>query len=457
MTYQVARVRQHAWPFDLKRSTTPGRLRWASFMIALVAALQGVTGSVALFAARNTIDAIGHSTVPVAIEVQKVHESLTEADRSAANAFLSGNVEVPAIRRQYEVAVATADTEIEQLAEDHGLGVQASRQLRAILQMLSDYTGLIEEARANNLQGFPVGATYLRTASRLMHRGGDGILARVDALGALDRRSLSAENVDLLYGLVPLAAFLLCDLVLVFLLIRTQVFLRWRFRRRRNRRMLGATAVLFGLMALAAVQGTVSYFELVVAQQQTFGRLQTVWQARSLVADANGNESLSLISLGNGAAFDAAFKAETTRLVDRPLTDGLVSSAAAGHVRFKGLLADELRRARLPQEREAAVSALRAYRDFLAIDGRVRAKAAAHDLRGAAALALGTQGGQLGAAFARLDAALARAIAIDQGQFDSAIGWAEPGLAMALAIPACAVAIAMLAIRGLEPRIAEYR
>jgi hypothetical protein len=457
MTYQVARVRQHAWPFDLKRSTTPGRLRWASLMIALVAALQGVTGTVSLFAARNTIDAIGHSTVPVAIEVQKVHESLAEADRSAANAFLSGNVEAPAIRRQYELAISTADTEIEQLAEDNGLGVQATRELRAIMQMLSDYTGLIEAARANNLQGFPVGATYLRSASGLMHRPGDGMLARVDALAALDRRSLSAENVDLLYGLLPLAAFLVCDLVLIFLLIRTQVFLRWRFRRRRNRRMLGATAVLFGLMALAAVQGTVSYFELGIAQQQTFSRLQTVWQARSLAADANGNESLSLISRGNGAAFDAAFKAETTRLVDRPLTDGLVGSAAGGHVRFRGLLADELNQARLPQERGAVLLALRAYRDFLAVDGQVRAKAAAHDLRGAAALALGTQGGQLGAAFSRLDAALARAIAIDQGQYDSAIGWAEPGLALALAIPACAVAIALLAIWGLEPRIAEYR
>ena len=37
-----------------------------------------------------------------------------------------------------------------------------------MIQQLAAYTGLVEAARANNVQGFPIGSAYLREASSLM-------------------------------------------------------------------------------------------------------------------------------------------------------------------------------------------------------------------------------------------------------------------------------------------------
>ena len=45
---------------------------------------------------------------------------------------------------------------------------QAARAIAAIAASLPVYSGLVETARANNRQGFPVGAAYLRDASNLM-------------------------------------------------------------------------------------------------------------------------------------------------------------------------------------------------------------------------------------------------------------------------------------------------
>ena len=142
-------------------------------------------------------------------------------------------------------------------------------------------------------------------------------------------------------------------------------------------------------------------------------------------------------------------------LVDRPLNDQLVEDASRGNVRFKGLLADEINQAAFPGERDAALKALRAYQRFLDVDAAVRARAAG-DHEGAVALALGTGPGALGAAFGDLDAALAEAIGVDQRQFDEAIQRAEPSLALNLGVPLGALAIALLALWGLQPRIAEY-
>jgi hypothetical protein len=440
-----------------RTSTTPGRLWVMSVVLAAVSGLLWLAGSSTVVTAQTKVDQIGHRSGPAVIDAQKIHGALADADRSAANAFLSTGEQSLAPRQRYERDIALATHDLEQAAEHNTAGSQASDDLQAVNAAVAQYTGLVEAARANGRQGFPVGAAYLRAASRLMHQPGDGILARVDALAAVNSGNASVEYNSLWYLAALLAVFFAFGALLFALLISTQGYVRRRFRRRRNNRLMVATVLLLLLSGVMAGQALYTYRNLQTAEEQAFPRLHQLWQARATVADLNGNESLSLIARGNGSAFDEAFKAETLQLVDRPLTDALVEDAAQGKVQFKGLLADEIKQGGFPGERAAAVRALRAYQQFLAADAAVRARASTGDHDGAVALALGSSQGQLGAAFADLDAALGAAIEIDQREFDQAISRATPNLALNLAIPLCAVGIAVLVVWGLQPRIAEYR
>ena len=211
-------------------------------------------------------------------------------------------------------------------------------------------------------------------------------------------------------------------------------------------------AVLGGWVAY---QGFTTSTNLRTAEREAYPRLHALYQARSLVDDLNANASLALIAPSNAASYDDAFRVAAAQIADRPLTDELVADAAQGQVRFGGLLADGLRAASFPGERQAVVEALKAYQAYLKIDAAVRAKAPS-DHQAAVALALGARDGQLAAAFASLDTALGRAIAIDQARFDDAIRTADPGLWLGVAIPLLSIAIALLALWGLQPRIAEY-
>src|SRR5205807_1500335 len=121
-----------------------------------------------------------------------------------------------------------------------------------------------------------------------------------------------------------------------------------------------------------------------------------------------------------GASADAAFRAETRQLVDRPLSDALLQDAGRGQVRFNGLLADEVRAADTPAERSGALRVLRQYRTFVDVDATVRARASTPAGRpDAIAIALGTNQGQLTFAFEDVDWYLGVLIRDLQDQFDS--------------------------------------
>src|SRR5437899_2138668 len=192
--------------------------------------------------------------------------------------------------------------------------------------------------------------------------------------------------------------------------------------------------------------------------------------------DANGATSLYLISV----APDEAFQANAARLVDRPLTDDLLTAARHCDVRFDGLLADELRAANSRAERDAALRVVAAYRQFQAIDASVHAQAAAGHQSAAVTLTLGTYGaplglafksmnwgprlgaqrdwseGALGFAFEEFDWDLAQLTQLLQNEFDATMTGVERVLAETIGLQALSVAIAALTFAGLRPRIAEY-
>jgi len=436
--------------------TTPGHLQMLVYLIGATAAALFLIGTSTLVAAQRSVAGMRHETVPAIVGAQRIHATLADADRAEANAFLSGAIEAAGPHHQYEDDIAAAMRELEQAAEQAGGNAAVGRQIQVISVQVTQYTSLVDIARADNQQGFPVGAAYLRQASQLMHRPGDGILANVDQLGDLDAQDLGAENTTLVVTVGMLLLYGAVAVTVLALLVHSQRFLRERFRRRRNRRLLFATGILLLLAAMITSEAIFTTQTLVMAEGQHYNRLLNLWHIRSLVYDANGNESLSLIARGNGDAFDRTFQSNTARLANRPMTDDLVTASASGDVRFEGLLADELN-ASSGSEHDEAVAVLQAYRRFMGVDATVRARTQAGDHDSASRLALGTQPGQLGAAFAGLNTALGVTIDDAQAQFDRSVQLAEYSLIGFIALQLLTVVIVLQAYRGLKPRIDEYR
>ena len=240
------------------------------------------------------------------IRVQEIQTDLLRADANATNAFLVGGLEPAEQRQAYDDAITEAAQLIAEAADAEPADQQALSRLNI---ELVDYTENIELARANNRQGFPAGAQYLRTASTGL---------RADALPLLDNlvqanadRAASQMNARIawLFGVVGV-------LVLAFL-VWSQIGLARRFKRRFNvglatASVVGAVTLLVGLIALGWTAATVGGL-----REGAFTDVRDAATARIEGNNAKSNESLTLIARGSGASFEEAWQASATVVAER--------------------------------------------------------------------------------------------------------------------------------------------
>lgn len=434
-----------------------------SILIAASAIALTVIGATTVVVAEVTVIGVHQRTVPAILGMQRIHAWLAEADRSAANAYLAGGSEVTLPELQYQADIAAASRELQTASEHNPGGSDASQRIQTVVTLIDQYVGLVNTANVDDRQGRPEGTVYLKAATGMMHAPGTGILDRVDALRSLYSSQLDQANRTLVITEWLGTVYAAVAVVLLGLLAYTQSFLRRKFHRRRNRKLLAATLLLLVVGGATGAGGFMATSSIRTVEDQTYARLLHLWNARALLYDANGNESLWLIqreqATRTGADMaDAAFQEETRQLVDRPLTAELMQDAERGQVRFGGLLADELKASTTDAERRAALRVLGLYRKFIDVDATVRARATQGRAADAIALALGTNQNQLVFAFADVDWYLGLVITRLQGQFDSSITSAEvvlAGMAVVQLVPA--LLIAGLTFWALQPRIDEFR
>ena len=118
-------------------------------------------------AARNnaTIQDARVQGLGVASAATEFRSSLAAADAEASGSLIAGGIQVP----EPEVTYADHLDDAARALTDAALaGTSKDREdLRELSSGLVEYTALVEAARANSLQGFPVGATYMARAHRL--------------------------------------------------------------------------------------------------------------------------------------------------------------------------------------------------------------------------------------------------------------------------------------------------
>src|SRR5215472_4047428 len=170
--------------------TTPAKLR---LLLIGVLALSLIWGAVAAW----TVAAHASATANVlsvseqlSLDAQQIYRSLSDADATDAAAFLSGGLEPLSLRHRYQADIAQAARRLEAATAAAGNSAAGTR-LATLAAGLPEYTGLIETARANNRQGFPVGAAYIAQASSLMR---STLLPAARDLYAQENAQLAAAN-----------------------------------------------------------------------------------------------------------------------------------------------------------------------------------------------------------------------------------------------------------------------
>jgi hypothetical protein len=418
---------------------TPGRLTVIAVGLVLLSLVAGLAATLTVQERDDAITGVIDHREPLAAAAQQVYRSLSDADATAASAFLSIGTEPPELRQRYERDVAEAGAALAKAASDAADVADAAAPVDVLNQSLPVYTGLVETARANNRLGYPVGASYLREASELMRAK---ILPAAQDLYRIDTERLIDEQ-DGATGFPWLATILMVALLAA--LVAAQVYLTRRTNRLLNVGLVVATgavvvSLLWGAVALV-VQGSL------VGSGQDDGshRVDVLVRARIAALQARADETLTLVARGDGAAYEKDFGANAAQLVGPDGQGGLLGEA-------RGLIKDGDGVAKVADATKAANDWLKAHKEVRAQDDAGQYQEAVDF----AVLEDKTDGSA--PAFRRLDDSLQAAIDVGRQQFlddthhgDRALTFLAPGLAVLAIVAAAGVTM------GIRERLREYR
>lgn len=274
---------------------TPGRMRLLAALGVLAALLVGATCANALLASRAAVERAANNTAQV-IRVQTIHVQLLRADALATNAFLVGGLEPADQRAKYDQAISAATTAI---AEAAAAQPADGRALGALADRVRAYATLVEQARANNRLGLPVGAQYLRQASAGLRADAIPIVQLVTTANE-GRSTAEFDRADPSEQLLLGAAALLGLIGIALWLARTT-------HRYLNGALTGALGLLLVALVLTATTlGDIGQTTSAVARGD-YASAVALANVSTAANDARANESLTLIARGSGAAFEKAW------------------------------------------------------------------------------------------------------------------------------------------------------
>jgi hypothetical protein len=421
----------------VRATTTPAKLRLLlTGLVALCLVWGGIAAWVVSQRASGAADVVSTSE-PLSLDGQQIYRSLSDADATAASAFLSGGLEPVAARRRYLADIAQASSHLESATAAAGHS-PAAQDLATLSANLPVYTGEVETARADNRLGLPLGAAYLRAASGLM-RG--TLLPAARDVSARANAQLTAASGQAT-GL-PLALVLLAAAVVVgYVLYRSQRWLLLRTNRRLNAGLVVASAAAVVSLLWLAVAFTVGRADLLQARDHGSAPVAAFAQADIAALQARADESLTLIDAGGDDSFQADFAAVQHRLGPGPgtlLTDAV--TAASGSPGAGSAAAASA----------AATAWYAAHRTVRSLDDNGK--------HTQAVTLVTTPGpGHSGTQFSRLDSALTSAIAADQVVFRSnAVAGRDAFTGLEVGVIVLSLVMAAGCFRGLSTRLAEYR
>ncbi|MFI8005718.1 hypothetical protein [Streptomyces sp. NPDC086010] len=430
-TAAVGRLRSAA-------TTEPGRLRILGAVLALLVVVFGVVTYLEIAARAEAAHDVVTRSQPLSADAADIYRSLADADTMAASGFLAGAQEPKDVHEQYERDIKEASRLLVKAAASTDASTSSHREITTLGELLPEYTGLVERARANNRQGLPLGGAYLRYANQKMT---NELLPAAERLYAAETGRLATDSSDarrwpflsLAAGVVTLAAL---------------VWMQRRNYRRTNRvlnhGLLAATAAATVVLLWLSVGHTVARAEMRDAMVHGQESLDVLNKARINSLKARANENLTLVARG------AVLTPDGTR--DKYETDyGTGMKALAAQLAGAEKLADD------SSGSKPVASAITSVTEWQDRHRKARTTDDRGDYDGALKQIIGPKG-STGECFELVDGALRQALAHEQGEFDAA---ARSGRGALGGLPAGAAVLAVLgavaAIVGVNRRLSEYR
>jgi len=417
-------------------ASTPGRLFLVGVGLVVLALLTGVVGAIAMQQKQDTIDSLIEHREPVAAASQQIYRSLSDADATAASAFLAGGTMPTELRDRYDLDIATAGSNLAKASADVSGVAEAERQVNELAEQLPVYTGLVETARAYNRQGYPAGAAYLREASGLMRAK---LLPAAQELYEIDSARL-ADAQDAATS--PPWFSLGLAVVLLGALVAAQLYLT----RRTNRLLNVGLVVASGAVVVALIWGTVALlFEsarVSDGREHGTGQVEVIVQARIVALKMRANETLTLVARGDGGEYEDEFE----KLAKQ------ITGSSSLLVRAQGLAATD-------ETRNLLAAAQKNVDDWLAAHQKIRELDDGGSYADAVSLAISPDAKTSAATMmTRLDDNLAKALRTARQQFAEETSGASnamlglvPGVAVLALLSAAGVTM------GIRERLQEYR
>jgi len=396
-------------------TTTPGRLVLTSVLLVVGAVCFGLLATGAEQSRERAVRSARTGTEPLLVEAVNLYTSLSDANATVATGLLAGGLEPPAKRARYTHDLLVASRALTALTSESGTSARAPAALGTVANQLPVYSGLVETARANNRQGFPIGAAYLRQAAGMLTTS---ILPAADQLYETEAERLQS---DYRTGTASasLAALIAAIVGAVGLLALAQLYLARISRRILNVPMVLATVALIAVSAWSVIGLLSEQNALGSAQRNGSDSVELLSAANVLISRAQGDLSLALVNRGTDVTDPQDFAAVMRTLQ----TSGLAGRLEPGFITYR-----------------TTANRIENLENSGALGPAIQAAPAASTVSD------------------RLSAQLVTEIAAGQERFTRSAADASSALGgLALAIPLITVLVAALALLGLRQRINEYR
>jgi hypothetical protein len=422
--------------------TTPARLRLMLAILVFLSLGWGVVAALTANLHASAAASVVAVSEPLSLDAEQIYQGLSDADATAANAFLAGGLEPTAARQRYNADITQAAIRIEaasalvgssaartqlpsqqpaQAADAQAIGDDLAT-LSAELPVYADEGGT---ARADNRLGLPLGAAYLREASALM-RG--TLLPAASDIYTRESRRLTSSSAQAT-GLPLVVLIVAIGLAAGYLLYRSSRWLARHTHRMVNYGLL--LAVVAGAVSLVWLAGAfaVGRADLLYAQQHGSGPAEAFARADVAALQAHADESLTLVDNSGDDSYQQDFEVQAKLLGPGPgtLLAGLYPSGA--------ISAD-------------ARAWYRAHQALRALD----------DGGNHAAAVQSALSGQAATTFAQLSGALSNGIDADQAVFAARARQGRDAFtALAPGVIVAALLMTAGCAWGLSRRLAEYR
>ncbi|MDF3297566.1 hypothetical protein [Streptomyces tropicalis] len=425
-------------------TTEPGRLRVIGAVLALLVVAFGAVTAWQATERAGAADDVLHSSQPLSSDAADIYRSLADANTMAASGYLAGLQETSATRARYEDDVRTAAAKLVTAAANSDPGSPAAATIARLNELLPRYKGLVESARANNRQGFPVGGAYLRAANDTMQ---NQMLPAAEDLYQKENQRLDADYGDATpYPWAAIALGLLALAALAWAQRRTYR----RTNRVLNHGLVGASAATAVVLLWLVVGHSVARAGLHGSYAHGVRSLNVLHDARIASLKARSDENLTLVSRGaetktlkDGTVMDAydwAYDQEIGTL-GRALTQA-------------GALADDPSGARPVQVAGRSMKVWRSRHEL------ARRANDSGDYQKAREQVIGitAEGRSTASCFDSVDTSLASALAHETAEFQQSAG---DGRSALTGLPVGSAVLAVLAaagaVLGIGRRLSEYR